>query len=40
MTRMQRLWAASAAALLTAMPVWAVDVVFKPVADGVYAYVG
>ena len=27
-------------AVLTTVPAWAVDVVFKPVAEGVYAYVG
>jgi glyoxylase-like metal-dependent hydrolase (beta-lactamase superfamily II) len=27
-------------AVLTTVPAWAVDVVFKPVVDGVYAYVG
>ena len=36
----QRIGVAATAALLAAMPVWAVDVVFKPVAEGVYAYVG
>jgi glyoxylase-like metal-dependent hydrolase (beta-lactamase superfamily II) len=30
----------SLAATLITVPAWAVDVVFKPVADGVYAYVG
>ena len=28
------------AALMSTLPAWAVDVVFKPVADGVYAYIG
>ncbi|MDO8719844.1 MAG: MBL fold metallo-hydrolase [Polaromonas sp.] len=32
--------AATVAATLIALPAWAVDVVFSPVADGVYAYVG
>lgn len=32
--------AATAAATLIALPAWAVEVVFKPVADGVYAYIG
>lgn len=32
--------AATAAATLTVLPAWAVEVVFKPVADGVYAYIG
>lgn len=32
--------AAAVAAALIALPAWAVDVVFSPVADGVYAYVG
>jgi len=31
---------AAAIALLSALPVWAVDVVFKPVTEGVYAYIG
>ena len=30
----------SAVVALIAMPVWAVDVVFKPITDGVYAYIG
>lgn len=32
--------AATMAATLIALPAWAVEVVFSPVADGVYAYVG
>lgn len=32
--------ATAVAASLIALPAWAVDVVFSPVADGVYAYVG
>ena len=32
--------AATAAATLIVLPAWAVEVVFKPVADGVYAYIG
>jgi glyoxylase-like metal-dependent hydrolase (beta-lactamase superfamily II) len=32
--------AATLAASLIALPAWAVDVTFKPVADGVYAYIG
>lgn len=32
--------AAAVAATLIALPAWAVEVVFSPVADGVYAYVG
>lgn len=33
-------WALSLTVSLVSLPVWAVDVVFKPVTDGVYAYVG
>jgi glyoxylase-like metal-dependent hydrolase (beta-lactamase superfamily II) len=40
MRALQRVVATATAALLTVMPAWAVDVVFKPVAEGVYAYVG
>lgn len=40
MHAIQRLGTAVTAAVLTAMPAWAVDVVFKPVADGVYAFIG
>ena len=32
--------AAVAAIALLALPAWAVEVAFQPVADGVYAYVG
>ena len=40
MHAIQRIGAAATAALMIAMPACAVDVVFKPVAEGVYAYVG
>ena len=33
-------WALGLAATWVAVPAWAVDVVFKPVTEGVYAYVG
>jgi glyoxylase-like metal-dependent hydrolase (beta-lactamase superfamily II) len=35
-----RTGAVIAAALMSTLPVWAVDVAFKPVAEGVYAYIG
>jgi glyoxylase-like metal-dependent hydrolase (beta-lactamase superfamily II) len=35
-----RTGAVIAAALMSTLPAWAVDVAFKPVADGVYAYIG
>lgn len=31
---------AIAAAILIALPAWAVEVEFKPIVDGVYAYIG
>ncbi len=37
---MRRASVISAVVALIAMPVWAVDVVFKPITDGVYAYIG
>ena len=40
MTKLLRPMAAALLAGLIALPAWAVEVVFQPVADGVYAYIG
>ena len=40
MLALLRTGAVTTAALLLALPAWAVDVVFKPVTDGVFAYIG